>query len=181
MYSLNDLPVVDRRALMRNAILLVGGSVAAGSPAVAVAQGTAKAKRFFTPLQFAALSEYAEIVIPRTATPGAKDAGVPQSMDSLMRNWASRERQAQFRTLLNTVVDSGFLKLKPADRKEWARRFDAEQLTSKAPTYTKFKELLLTTYYLSEEGATKELRYELIPGKYEGNSELAPDAPAWAD
>ena len=42
------------------------------------------------------------------------------------------------------------------------------------------KELVLTLYYLSEMGATKELRYELIPGKWEPWTEISPDAPAWA-
>jgi hypothetical protein len=180
LYSLNELPEIDRRALMRNAILLVGGSVAAGTPVAVLAQKTSK-RRFFSPAQYAVLSEYAEIVIPRTTTPGAKDAGVPQSMDALMRNWASEERKVQFRALIEKIGGSGFMKLKPADRIEFARRFDAEQLAAWEPSYVKFKELLLTTYYLSEEGATKELRYELIPGKFEGFNELAPDAPAWAD
>lgn len=177
---MDDLPALDRRALMRNAILLVGGSVAAGSPAAALAQQSSK-RRFFTPAQFAVLSEYAETVMPRTTTPGAKDAGVPQSMDSLMRNWASRERQAQFRALINEIGGAGFVKMTPAARVDFARTFDAERLGRWDPVYVKFKELLLTTYYLSEPGATKELRYELIPGKFEGWNELAPDAPAWAD
>jgi hypothetical protein len=181
VFSSEDLPVLDRRALMRNAILLVGGSVAAGSPVAALAQKTSSRKRFFTPAQFAVLSAYAETVIPRTATPGAKDAGVPQSIDSLMRNWASVERQGQFRALIDKIGGSGFTKMNAEDRTAFARQFDEEQLTAWEPTYVKFKELLLTTYYLSEEGATKELRYELIPGKFEGFNELAPDAPAWAD
>lgn len=180
MFSLNDLPEVDRRALMRNAILLVGGAVAAGTPVAAIASKTSK-RRFFTPAQFAVLSEYAEVVMPRTSTPGAKDAGVPQSMDSLMRNWASQERQAQFRTLIDEIGGAGFMKMTPAARTEFARTFDAERLSRWEPVYVKFKELLLTTYYMSEAGATKELRYELIPGKFEGFNELAPDSPAWAD
>jgi hypothetical protein len=172
---------LDRRELLRNAILLVGGSVAAGSPVAALAWPASDQKRFFTPAQFSVLSEYAETIIPRTTTPGAKDARVPESIDSLMLNWASPERQGQFRALIEKIAASGFMKLNPADRLGFAQRFDREQLTAWDPGYVKFKELLLTTYYLSEAGATKELRYELIPGKYEGSSELAPEAPAWAD
>jgi hypothetical protein len=179
--SLDDLPGLDRRALMRHAILLVGGSVAAASPAAALSQKAAKQKRFFTPAQFAVLSEYAETVIPRTSSPGAKDAGVPESIDALMRNWASRERQAQFRTLMEKIGGTGFMKMNAKSRLAFVQRFDDEQLTASEPSYVKFKELLLTTYYLSEEGATKELRYELIPGKFEGFNELASDTPAWAD
>jgi hypothetical protein len=60
------------------------------------------------------------------------------------------------------------------------RNFDAGKLRIWDPAYVKFKELVLTLYYLSEAGATKELRYELIPGKWEPWIEISPDAPAWA-
>ncbi|HUR20325.1 MAG TPA: hypothetical protein VMZ90_05910, partial [Vicinamibacterales bacterium] len=58
----SGLPEVDRRALLRTAILLVGGSLA-GVPGVALG---ATSDRFFTPAQFAIMSEMADIIMPRT-------------------------------------------------------------------------------------------------------------------
>ena len=171
-----SLPEVDRRSLLRTAILLVGGSLA-GVPSVSLAQGT---DRFFTPAQFAIMSEMADIIMPRTGSPGAKDAGVPDVLDALMTNWASDQRQAQFRALFDEVGGVGFTNLDDAGRVAFMRNFDAGKLRVWDPAYTKFKELVLTLYYLSEAGATKELRYELIPGKWEPWTELSPDAPAWA-
>jgi hypothetical protein len=46
--------------------------------------------------------------------------------------------------------------------------------------YTRLKDLVLTTYYLSEPGATKELRYELIPGVWDASMPLGKDRRAWA-
>lgn len=169
---------LDRRTLMRNAILLVGGSLAA-KPAAALAQAAAE-ERFFTPAQFAIVGEMAEIILPRTGSPGAKDAGVPEALDGLMRNWASPARQAQFRGLIEEVGGVGFMSLDDAGRLNFMRNFDAGKLRVKDAVYTKFKELVLTLYYLSEAGATKELRYELIPGRWEPFTEISPDAPAWA-
>jgi hypothetical protein len=171
-----SLPKVDRRSLLRTAILLVGGSLA-GVPSVSLAQGTA---RFFTAAQFAIMSEMAEIIMPRTGSPGAKDAGVPEVLDALMTNWASDQRQAQFRALFDEAGGVGFMNLDDAGRVAFMRNFDAGKLRVWDPAYTKFKELVLTLYYLSEAGATKELRYELIPGKWEPWTEISPDAPAWA-
>ena len=170
------LAEVDRRALLRNAILLVGGSLA-GVPGIAVGATT---DRFFTPAQFAIMSDMADVIIPRTASPGAKDAGVPDYLDALMTNWASDKRQAQFRALFDEVGGVGFMNLDAAGRLSFMKNFDAGKLRVWDPAYTKFKELVLTLYYLSEAGATKELRYELIPGKWEPWTELSPDAPAWA-
>ena len=194
MLSHDTLPAMDRRALLRNAILLVGGSLA-GLPGEALAQTAkgakaakdAKPPRFFNPLQFATLAEAADIIIPRTDTPGAKDAGVPEAFDKLMINWASDERQREFTVLIEDLNKAAVLaggKARPAlpqaQRVEVVRAFDAEKLRSWSPVYVKFKELVLTLYYLSEAGATKELRYELIPGKWEPWTEVASDTRAWA-
>src|SRR3712207_8314815 len=100
MLSSDGMPV-DRRALLRSAILLVGGTLA-GVPQELLAQA-AKPKRFFTPAQFATLAETADIILPRTNTPGAKDAGVPEALDGMMTNWASEERKRQFRELIDDI------------------------------------------------------------------------------
>ena len=172
-------PALDRRALLRGAILLVGGSLAGGLPAVALAAETPEA-RFFTPAEFEAMSEIADIIIPATDTPGARQAGVPEALDSLMVNWASNDRQAEFRSLVGEYVAAGVLTLPPEEKIELVRRTDAQKLEVWEQPYVKFKELVLTLYYLSEAGATEELRYELIPGKFEPWTEMAPDERAWA-
>jgi hypothetical protein len=179
LFSSEELPGLDRRTLIRNAILLVGGSLAA-TPGAVLAKPVKKPARFFSPAQTAVLAEVVDIIIPRTDTPGAKDAGVPQNFDALMRNWASAQHQAQFNALIDEFGGTGMMKLPAAQRVDIVRRMDAEKLASWDETYVKFKELVLTLYYLSEAGATKELRYELIPGKWEPWTEMAPDARAWA-
>lgn len=180
MLSSQSLPAIDRRALLRSAILLVGGSLA-GLPAKAFAQ-LAQSERFFSDAQFAVLDEVAETIIPRTDTPGARDAGVPGLIDALMTNWASDERGDDFRALLDDIDGaaggSGLLALAAEDRFDLIRRYDAEKLYE--PVYSRFKELVLTLYYLSEPGATQELRYELVPGAWDAWTTVSPDTRAWA-
>ena len=179
MFSPDALPV-DRRTLIRSAILLVGGSLAGVPEAALAAKGAKKPKRFFTPAQFAVVAEVADIILPRTDTPGAKDAGVPEALDALMTNWASDKRQSEFRALADELGGTGLMKMAPKDRLETVRFIDAEKMRKWDPAYTKFKDLVMTLYYLSEAGATKELRYELIPGKWEPWTEMASDTRAWA-
>ena len=126
------------------------------------------------------MSQVVDIIIPTTDSPGAREAGVPEAIESLMINWASAERQGQFRALIQEFAAGGVLTQPLAERLELVRRIDANKLLAGDPTYEKFKELVLTLYYLSELGATKELRYELIPGKFEPWNEMAPDTRAWA-
>ena len=172
--------LIDRRRLMAGAILLVGGTLA-GLPDALLAQSPGP-PRFFDPAEYALLDEIAEIIIPRTDTPGARDAGVPGLVDALMADWASAERQGQFRALLAEIDASagGLLSLPEAARLEAIRAFDAAALAGRWGPYHKFKELLLTAYYLSEPGATEELRYELAPGVWEAAVPVGPDTRAWA-
>ena len=176
---------LDRRALLRSAIMLVGGAVAA-KPAMALVQAAAAAPRFFTAEEFALLDEVAAIMIPKTDTPGAREAGVPGYVDALMSDWAAPVTAQKIRDVLGRIdaaAQSGFggpLLALPAERRFAAvEAFDAEAMASDRE-YRRLKELVLLTYYLSEVGATQELRYELVPGAWEASIPLKPGQPAWA-
>ena len=187
MAATDGIPAMRRRTLLQAAILIVGGSIA-GLPGELLAQsGAAVGPRFFTPAQYEILTAVADTIIPQTDTPGAKEAGVPQNLDLLMVAWASQERQAQFRALVDAMgaatrsaAGVPLPARPPSERLEAVRAFDEQRLTAHDQVYAKFKELVLTLYYFSEIGATKELRYELIPGKWEPGIEVKSDTRAWA-
>lgn len=184
MTSSTSLPEIDRRSLLHSAILLVGGSLAGGLPGQALALESPtveSAGRFFTPTEFEILAEVTEIIIPRTDTPGAKDAKVPEAIDMLMANWASQKRQAEFRALVQQFGAAGLLSAGAPARVDIVTRMDAERFAADDPVYRKFKELVLILYYWSEAGATKELRYNLVPGSWETSTLIAADTRAWAD
>ncbi len=179
---IGDAPMTfDRRALLRGAILLVGG--------VAVAPEVwAQAERaFFTAPERATLDLLCETMIPRTDTPGAIEAGVPTFLDTLMVSWASPASQTLFRDLVARLAESAkkdtgkpIAALTAPQRTAWLARQDAALLAAWDPGYVAFKQLVLTGYYWSEAGATQELRYELIPGSWEPAIPLTPDTRAWA-
>ena len=183
----SHLPAVDRRALLRSAILLAGGTLA-GLPGKALAQVVADtAVRFFTPAQLATLTEMVDIMIPRTDTPGAKEAGVPSYFDAMMVNWASDERKRDFAAVVEELDAAAraaggkpLPALAPQQRFAVVQAFDAAKMGKGDATYSKFKELVLTLYYLSEVGATQELRYEAVPGAWEPWNRIGPDTRAWA-
>lgn len=169
--------MLDRRELLRRAIVLVGGTAAA-TPFELFADSGPQA-RFFGAAQYSVLEAVADIIMPRTDTPGAIDAGVPAAFDALMKNWASRKRQEQFRALLEEMDQAarghatGLLALERTRRAEIVAAFDKSKAGDKV--YRKFKELVLRLYYLSEIGATRELRYEHVPGRWEASVKMTPD------
>jgi hypothetical protein len=165
----------DRRQLLRRALLLVG-STAVATPFELFADSSPQS-RFFGAAQYSLLATVTDIIIPRTDTPGAIDAGVPVAFDALMKNWASRERQKQFRTLLEEMEQAA--RGQGSGLPEVLVAFDKSKNGDKV--YRKFKELVLALYCLSEVGATQVLRYEHVPGRWEASVKMTPDTRASAD
>lgn len=174
---------LDRRALLRSAFLLVGGVGLAPEVLAQAEVGTA----FFTAPERATLAALCDTMIPRTDSPGAIDAKVPQFLDMLMGNWASAASQARFRDVVTRLdrsarTDLGMpLAAAPAAaRTAWLTRQDATLLAAGDGGYRDVKRLMLTGYYFSEPGATQELRYELVPGVWEPSVPITPDTRSWA-
>jgi hypothetical protein len=178
---------VDRRSLLSSAVMLVGGSLASGIPTGLLAASMQAAPLFFSAEPFAVLSEVADIVIPRTDTPGARDAGVPAFIDALMAHWASAEHRQQTSAQIAAIADAAraaggtTLSSLPRDKRiALVRAHDEAGFAAGDPGWLKLKELILVGYYWSEPGATRELRYELAPGVWEPKLELNADTRGWA-
>ena len=91
---------MNRRELIQRVVWLMGGAVSA--PAVlAVLNGcsrkpTASAPPVLDEAQRAIIAEVAEIIIPRTDTPGAQDVAVPAFIESMLQDAFSSEDQQSF-------------------------------------------------------------------------------------
>ncbi len=173
---------LDRRHLLAG----IGGLIGLATlPSGALAKTTNRAPLLDRP-KAALVTALADTLIPRTDTPGAIQAGVPAKFDQLLRDWASKEHRAQHLAALAALdaaakakAGKGFAILPPAARKRFLTTYDADHFKSDAH-YTSLKELLVNLYYLSEPGATKELRYEHAPGAWLASIPLTPNTRAWA-
>jgi hypothetical protein len=176
--------VMDRRDLIARAVFLVGGAAALASlEACAPAR---KQGPFFDRARRRLLDQISDVMIPATDTPGALGAQVPAFIDSMMTNWASRERQSEFIAALDAIDararslhNAAFTALTAEQKLDVLRRHDAEGLAEDSP-YRQLKELTLLGYYSSEIGATQELRYELVPGAWRADIPLTEVGRAWA-
>lgn len=173
---------LDRRGLLLRAIALVGGAGALG-----VLQGCGDGGRFFTDQRMTLVDAVANVLIPDTDTPGARAAGVPAFIESMMVNWASRDTRDKVVSVLNAIDDRArdqhqarFVELDDAQKLAFMRDFDAEALSEEGNPYRILKELVLLGYYSSEIGATQELRLEMVPGAYHGDVPFSEVGRAWA-
>src|SRR5688572_6887555 len=141
---------MDRREAIKRTAWLMGGVVSA--PAImGVLKGcTAKPgidwkPVFLTEDQGVLVSQVAEIIIPKTDTPGAKDVGVPSFIDSMLKDCYAKEDQDRFMTGLKEFdegakADHGevFNDLDEADQQAYVKKvhdaaIEAEQTTQPPP------------------------------------------------
>jgi gluconate 2-dehydrogenase gamma chain len=184
---------MDRREALRRTALLMGGAISAPAIAGILKGCTAKPSvdwkpQFLSEEQAAIVSEVAEIIIPKTDTPGAKDTGVPSFIDGLLKDVYGKEDQDRFINGLKafdeeavTTKGDSFLDLDPEDRQAFVKEkhdqaVEAERsgppsprgTTPKRPFVLMMKEMTMLGYFTSEVGATQVLQYDPVPGAYKG-------------
>jgi gluconate 2-dehydrogenase gamma chain len=190
---MEDFTQMDRRALMRNVALLLG---AATVPTLAGCKAAMDGKGSLGEDQLAVLTAIADTIIPKTDTPGAVAVKVPQILDGMLANWASKDTRAKLVGVIDAVskLGGGFAALDPAKRKAALLPFDAEALKPGPPPkkqhvlammmgppvmnpdYVQLKSLIINLYYASEEAGAKELVYEHNPGKYQPSIKITPES-----
>lgn len=128
------------------------------------------------------LDALCDITIPDTDTPGAKKAGAPAFvLTAISHGLADCPDDAlpRFKQALDNDAGADFLTLSqahqrqlltPIDEAAFSRRPQRE-LSADLLLWKPLKSLILTAYYTSEIGASQELRYVLVPGRFD------PDAP----
>ncbi|MEO5600061.1 MAG: gluconate 2-dehydrogenase subunit 3 family protein [Cyclobacteriaceae bacterium] len=193
---------MDRREALRRTALLMGGIVSA--PAImGVLKGcTAKPGIDWKPVylnddQASLVSQVAEIIIPKTDTPGAKEVGVPSFIDQILKEVYSKEDQEWFSTGLQSFNEEAkkaygdeFSDLDDEEQQAFVKKIhgeavEAERATQPAPRrpfILMMKELTMLGFFTSEVGATQVLQYDPVPGAYKGCIPLseAGNGKTWA-
>lgn len=184
--------LIDRREALKKTALLMGAAVSA-SALTGILQGCKATPEllytpvFFTPDQARIVTEVAEIIIPKTDTPGAKDAGVPGFIDTMLKDCYKKEDQDRFLAGLTSFEEEAkkaygdsFIYCKPEQQVEHVKKTHEaalkemkENKEAKRPFILMAKELTLLGFFTSEPGATQVLQYIAVPGAYKGCVPLA--------
>ena len=170
----------------RDALLLLAGTVALPDQLLAVGRTVHKkiragTLRALTPHQNETVATIAEMIIPKTDTPGAREAGVPAFIDVMLAEWGDDEQRQAFTAGLADVdkrtramFAKDFIACSPEQQTQVLTALDAElarlrdtKADSSKNFFAGMKWLTLTGYYTSEVGATAEQHYRVVPGRYE--------------
>jgi hypothetical protein len=135
-----------------------------------------------------------DIILPRTETPGAKDARVNEFIDVILTEWATEEERRNFLSGLadvdkqsNALFGKNFVDVSSAQQLALLRAMDdsATAERSRRPPrrsadweefdtqlqgnfFEVFKGMTVHGYYTSEIGFRQELNLEIIPGALHG-------------
>jgi glucoside 3-dehydrogenase (cytochrome c) hitch-hiker subunit len=142
--------------------------------------------------------EVAETILPRTDTPGAKDAEVGSF---IARYSAGRYEPAHIAILKDGIVQINarmqslhgvpFVQARPEQMRSLLIEIDRQatryvqatepKLRERSPHFfTLLKQLTLFGFFTSEAGATRVARYRPVPGKYKGCIPYRPGDTFWA-
>lgn len=189
---------MNRREALNMVALLMGGTVVGGTAFLEGCKAADKKSAAALPLtkdQIAFLDEVAETIIPTTSTPGAKAAKVGEFMNTMVTDCYEEKDQKAVLEGLGKIDEAsqaaykkGFMAISADQRKELLSKIDKEATAyakSKKPEYgshyfSLMKQLTLLGYFSSEVGATQALRYDPIPGKYQGCIDYKKGDKAWA-
>ncbi len=175
----------NRREVIQRLAIMLGGTIAL--PDILHAWETPTPHHqgaLFSPAQETLIAEIAEMIIPTTDTPGAKAAGVPQFIQTMIADCTNAVDREQFFAQL-AIFDAETKKSKGKDfvscdlatRTELLK--EQEKLGNKS-FFPRIKSLTVTGFFTSEIGATKVLRYDPVPGRYDGAAPYKKGDKAWA-
>jgi len=188
---------MDRRQALQNVALLLGGTIVGGSLFLqgCKTETTSTDGALLSDEQIKYLDEVAETILPKTNTPGAKEAAVGAFMAVMVKDCYTKAQQdvfvkglADIEKRIEAEFKNGFLKITPEQRTTLLTALDKEQKDYQekkekdAPShyFRMMKELTLLGFFTSKPGATQALRYIAVPGKYEGCVDYKKGDRAWA-
>lgn len=186
---------MDRKEAIKKTAILMGGLVFAPS-ALGVLNGC-KARpgvdwnpQFFNRERAWLVTTLSDIIIPETDTPGASQAGVPAFIEEMVYTAYTEENREQFLSGLDEFDDlakdlhgNNFVDLDSESQKEFAVELNKIALETEPPVPSFFlvmKELTMMGYFTSEIGAKETLRYEKVPGYYDGCVPFEEIGKTWA-
>lgn len=187
---------IDRKEAIKRTALLIGGAVFAPN-VLGVLQGcTAQPGVDWEPVLFTneqarLTSTLADVIIPKDEYPSASEAGVPAFIESMINDVYTEEQRTKFLEGLDAFaeksrveLDGEYYESAEEDRYDFTYNENQNSLEIErgqdVPFFLRFKELTILGYFTSEVGATEVLRYQAVPGMYDGCMPFEEVGKTWA-
>jgi Gluconate 2-dehydrogenase subunit 3 len=187
---------MNRRDVLKNVLLVTGSTFFLPDLAFADIETAFEEEgdlTFFTNAQRKLVTELSELILPRTSTPGAKDAKITPFIEVILQDCYKAADQKMFLaglTQLDTDAKAKFGKsfLRTGKANQIALLTAAQAAAAAAPReksapmpfFTFLKGIVMFTFFNSKVGATEVLVYKQVPGSYQADIPLEKGQKAWA-
>ncbi len=186
---------MKRREALSAITILTGGALLTTSGLLQSCNFTDRKRTAITEKDAPLLDEIGETIIPATAgSPGAKAAKIGAYIVLTVNDCYTDTQKNIFIEGLNLFDDAcrqqyktGFEDLSSAQKKEFLIQLDevAKANNKKAKNHPQhyfdmLRQLTIAGYFSSEIGMTKALRYEAVPGRYNGCITVNKGDKPWA-
>jgi hypothetical protein len=182
---------MNRRDAIKSFALMMGGAMVGAN---AILTGCAPEDQIvgleFSPKDIAFLDEIGEAIIPTTDTPGAKATKIGEFMQMMVKDTYNAEQQQTFLDGLNYIKKDfksskgkDFMDASVEERTEYLNelKVKAANTEEKGPAVVgMLRDLTVLGYFTSEIGATQQLRFIEVPGRYDGCIDYTPGERAYA-
>jgi gluconate 2-dehydrogenase gamma chain len=186
---------MERRDALKRTAALMGGIIFAPN-ILGILKGCTPTDERWIPVLFnryqvSLTKALADILIPSSDTPGAVDVGVPGFIEKMVNEVYNQEQREMFLSGLDLFdhecrnsTGKNFSDLSNEQQHNYA--LDQNRLAIKNEAiegpqfFLVFKELTMVGFFTSEAGATLVLRYEHVPGYYDGCVPFEEIGRTWA-
>ncbi|MDZ7718833.1 MAG: gluconate 2-dehydrogenase subunit 3 family protein [Balneolaceae bacterium] len=167
---------IDRREAIKRTAAIMGCTLS-GTLISAVLSGCSNTQTSsgwspsaLTNEQLQVAADLAEVILPATDTPGAKDAKVERFIDRMVSEFYPTAERNLIIDSLDELNRSDFLELNFENQTEFVSQFISNE--ENRDFFLLFKQTTLMGFFTSEIGATQVLQYDPIPGGYLGCESL---------
>ena len=193
---------MDRREVLKYTAYSLGLTLSAGTIASILSgchadETTDWSPEFLSAQEVNFLEELSETILPKTQTPGAKEAGVVRYIDIVRPLRFSNEDNTNFKSNLAELMSlakqetgNDFVRLSVNKKFDWVNAVDKASFellnqnrdmpAEQRPFYLVLKELILAGYFSSEIVAKHYFEYDPVPGKWEPCIPYKDVGRAWA-
>lgn len=185
---------INRKEAIKRAGLLLGGVMFAPN-ILGVLNGCTATPGNWTPSLFSndqakLVTALADVILPADESPAASELGVPKFIETMVEEVYSEAQRQEFLEGLDrfagdyrSEIQAEYFDGGETEKYDFAyhqNRLAVEEDPARNPFILTFKELTLLGYFTSEVGATQVLRYEAVPGVYDGCIPFEDVGRTWA-
>ena len=196
---------MERREAMKNMALAMGYTLSASTLASLLTSCGEQVTLDWQPKNFSKeqalnVETLCDAIIPKTDTPGAKELGVPQFLDSFIGEVMTEADRAAYLKELDTFmqlcVDSQGKQLYACDEAEKKAFLDEQNAQNKMKYpgiwgadmvkadirnfFGKFKDTLVWVFFTTKVAGEEILPYDPVPGGYDACFTITPDTKSWS-